>query len=83
MGVGQAAWPNWSHDSRFVYVATGGWMSRVSISDRKVEQIFSTVGVPLTAVGISGWWGLTPDDRPITTRDTGIEEIYAFDLEYK
>lgn len=83
LGVGQAAWPNWSHDSRFVYVATGGWMSRVSISDRKVEQIFSTVGVPLTAVGISGWWGLTPDDRPMTTRDTGIEEIYAFDLEYK
>ena len=81
--VGQAAWPNWSHDGQSVYVASSGWMARVSISDRKVEQIFSTVGVPLTAVGISSWWGLTPDDRPITTRDTGIEEIYAFDLEYK
>lgn len=27
--------------------------------------------------------GLTPDDRVLTTRDTGVEEIYAFDLEYK
>jgi len=30
-----------------------------------------------------GWFGLAADGRPITTRDTGIEEIYAFDLEYK
>ena len=30
-----------------------------------------------------GWYGLAPDDRPITTRDTGIAEIYAFDLDYR
>ena len=31
----------------------------------------------------AGWWGVTPDGKPITTRDTSLEEIYALDLEYK
>ena len=35
--------------------------------------------MPLAGIGFS----LTPDGRPIMTRNTGIQEIYAFDLEYK
>jgi hypothetical protein len=51
------------------------------------EQIASLQGFRGTAYYLdkwnTGWFGLTPDNRPITTRDTGIEELYAFDLEYK
>jgi Tol biopolymer transport system component len=80
-------WPCWSRDSKFVYAQDGGSLVRVAISDHKKEQIASLQGLPFTSyyfdrVG-SGWFGLTPDDRPLTTRDTGIQEIYAFDLEYK
>ena len=81
----QAQWPNWSRDSKFLYVAQL-WSSlvRVSVSDHKAEQVASIAGFPSTAVLMTlGWYGLTPDNIPITTRETGMEEVYAFDLEYK
>jgi hypothetical protein len=33
--------------------------------------------------GVFGWWwvGLTPDDSPLVLRDTGTQEIYAFDVD--
>ena len=85
LASGDPNWPNWSHDSKSVYVMLAAHRSavRVNISDRKVQPVASFSGFPSTAVGISSWLGLTPDDLLITTRDTGIEEIYAFDLEYK
>jgi hypothetical protein len=50
------------------------------------EQIASFQGFRFTAYYLDfsnvGWFGLTPDGRRATTRDTGIQEIYAFDLEY-
>ena len=84
LASGDPNWPNWSHDSKSVYtmLTAGRSVVRVGISDRKVEPVASFNGFPSTAVGFSGWFGLTPDDRPISTRDTGIEEVYAFDLEY-
>ena len=91
--AGDFGWPNWSHDSKFVYASYAAWgendtsLVRVSISDHKQEQIASLQGFRATAYYMDrydiGWFGLAPDDRPITTRDTGIEEIYAFDVEYK
>lgn len=85
LASGDPNWPNWSHDSKSVYAMLAANRSavRVNISDRKVQQVASFSGFPSITVGFSFWFGLTPDDRPITTRDTGIEEIYAFDLEYK
>jgi Tol biopolymer transport system component/DNA-binding winged helix-turn-helix (wHTH) protein len=84
---GLMAWPTWSHDSRFVYAMNreGVSLVRFNVADHKMEQIASLKGFRPTAYLIwgRGWYGLTPDDRPITTRDTGVEEIYAFDLEYK
>ena len=80
-------WPSWSHDSKFVYAQDGESLVRVAIPDHKKEQITSLQGFRGTAYYLDrwnvGWFGLTPDGRPITTRDTGIEEIYAFGLEYK
>jgi len=80
-------WASWSRDSKFVYATDGESVVRIAISDHKMEQIVSLAGFRTTTyyfdrVGYY-WLGLTPDNRPLTTRDTGIEEIYAFDLEYK
>jgi Tol biopolymer transport system component len=80
-------WSCWSRDSKFVYVQEGDSLIRVAISDHKMEQIANLQGIRATSYYFdrwnSGWYGLTPDGHPITTRDTGIQEIYAFDLEYK
>jgi Tol biopolymer transport system component len=80
-------WPAWSHDSKFVYAVNWNKLSlvRLNAPDHRIEQVASLEGFRSTAYlywGL-GWYGLTPDDRLITTRDTGIEEVYAFDLEYK
>jgi WD40 repeat protein len=84
---GVFGWPAWSHDSNFVYVVNRERNSlvRFNVADHRMEQIASLQGFRSTAYlnWWLGWFGLTPDDRPITTRDTGIEEIYGFDLEYE
>jgi len=63
-----------------------GDVVRVAIPGGAVEKIAPLPDFPTTAFFFDrwgqGWFGLTPDGRPITTRDTGIEEVYAFDLEY-
>ncbi len=84
---GGVGWPSWSRDSKFVYATNGDALIRVAVADHKKEQITSLNGFRATAYLMDkwnqGWFGLAPDNRPITTRDTGIQEIYAFDLEYK
>lgn len=81
------AWQDWSRDSKFVYGVDGDSLVRLSISNHKRELIAPIPAFPTTAYFLDrwggGWFGITPDGRPLTTRDTGIEEIYAFDLEYK
>ncbi len=80
-------WESWSHDGKFVYAQEGSSLIRVDVSTHSREQIASLAGFRSTAYYLDrfdgGWFGLSPDDRPVTTRDTGIEGIYAFDLEYK
>jgi DNA-binding winged helix-turn-helix (wHTH) protein/Tol biopolymer transport system component len=80
-------WECWSRDSKFVYSMAGDWLIRIEVSSHKRENVASLKGFRSTAYGQDmwdqGWFGLSPDDRPVTTRDTGIRAIYAFDLEYK
>jgi Tol biopolymer transport system component len=80
-------WESWSRDSKFVYSMAGDSLVRIEVSSRKRENVASLAGFRSTAYGQDmwdhGWFGLSPDDRPVTTRDTGVEAIYAFDLEYK
>jgi Tol biopolymer transport system component len=87
LASGHHGWPCWSHDSKFVYAWEGDSLVRVAISDHKKVQIANMHGVRATSYYYDrwnyGWFGMTPDGRPITLRDTGIQEIYAFDLEYK
>lgn len=89
---GSLNWPCWSRDSKSIFIRADyirpgleNSVIRVGIGDKKTEMVASLAGIRTTSFFFwdSGWFGLTPDDRPITTLDTGIAEIYAFDLEYK
>jgi len=82
-------YPSWSHDSKYIYFDTWGpdtALYRVRVSDRKIERLASLKGLRRTA-GLAGGWtfggwsGLAPDDCPLVVRDTGTQEIYAFDWE--
>jgi Tol biopolymer transport system component/DNA-binding winged helix-turn-helix (wHTH) protein len=86
---GGHGWPCWSPDSKFIYAysSAGDSLVRVAISDHKKETTAPMQGFRGTAYYFDRWnnaWsGATPDGRPIALRDTGIQELYAFDLEYK
>jgi len=87
LASGSFGWPCWSPDGEFVYAMDADSVVRIAIASHKKEQIASLRGVRITTYFLdrldAGWLGLTPDERPLTTRDTGIEELYAFDLDYK
>jgi serine/threonine protein kinase/Tol biopolymer transport system component len=75
--------PNWSADGKYIYflrVPDNPAVLRVRISDRRVQQVASLKGFPIT-----GYWGfflaLTPDDSPLLLRDTGTQEVYSVDWE--
>jgi Tol biopolymer transport system component/DNA-binding winged helix-turn-helix (wHTH) protein len=80
-------WECWSRDSKFVHTMAGDSLIRIEVSSHKREKVASLTGFRSTAyfwdMWDGGWYGLSPDDRPVTTRDTGIRAIYAFDLEYE
>jgi Tol biopolymer transport system component len=77
------SYSNWSADSRYVFFLHGPdnpGVSRIRISDRKVERVADLKDLPIT--GYYGFWlGLTPDDSPVVLRDTGSQDIYALDWE--
>jgi serine/threonine protein kinase/Tol biopolymer transport system component len=77
-----AGWPTWSANSQYVYFEDNpgiDWL-RVSIKDRKVENVTSLIGLKMAPPSLS-WVGLAPDGAPISTRDIGGTEIYALDWE--
>ena len=81
---GSVGWPAWTHDSKFIYVVVNNKIYRVNIATGKAETVVNLEGIHWTsfAVGVGGWFDLTPDDRIMILRDTGTEEIYALQLEY-
>jgi serine/threonine protein kinase/Tol biopolymer transport system component len=84
LGGVEAAYPNWSRDSRYIYFRSRDrppWFSRFRISDASLERIASLQEVRRTGVFGWTWVGLTPDDNPLILRDTGTEEIYALDVD--
>jgi Tol biopolymer transport system component/DNA-binding winged helix-turn-helix (wHTH) protein len=92
-GESIGGFPAWSHDSKYIYFAgnvdenkTGGsgGIVRLNVATRSVEPVLSLKNMPWTTYWFqpSGWSGLTPDDRVIVLKNTGSEDIYAFDLEY-
>ena len=86
------AWPEWSADSKYVfYVADPPGRfdidslvlySRVDIRSQKVERVANleeTRG--LHAGRFGSYYGVTPDGSPLFLRSTGIQEIYALDVD--
>ena len=74
----------WSHDERYYYFMNedSNTVKRVRISDHKVEPVMSFNDVGRVGQGRWGeWFGLTPDDSPLTLRDIGTQDIYALDWE--
>jgi Tol biopolymer transport system component len=80
---GGVAFPRWSHDDKYIYFDTTGndrFVCRVDVHSQKTERIASLENLrPGGTLG--SWSGLTPDDSPLFARDTGSQEIYAFDIE--
>jgi Tol biopolymer transport system component len=79
-------WPQWSSDSRHVYVGaktgTQGYsVYRVGIADHKLGRV-ARFEVPEGTIGVWGtWFGVTPDGSPLLLRDLSIHEIYALDVD--
>ena len=84
LGGVEAAYPNWSRDSRYIYFRSRErlpWLCRFRISDANLERIASLQDIRRTGVIGWTWVGLTPDSNPLILRDTGSEEIYAIDVD--
>ena len=82
-------WPAWSHDSKYVYVEVYAQPSRIvrfRIADHKMETVATLKGFRGASYPFSGYdapFTLTPDDRVLTMRDTGTQDIYALDVDFR
>ena len=75
-------YPNWSHDSKFIYavkLSDGSTICRIRVSDGTVEQIVDMAHRNQYWTS-DAWLGLTPDDSPLLSRDIGMQEIFALRL---
>jgi Tol biopolymer transport system component len=74
-------YPVWSPDSRYVYSfssdGTGPKFYRIEVKTKKVEQILRLPGFRL----LDRWIGLHPDGSLLVAQNTGIQEIYALELD--
>jgi eukaryotic-like serine/threonine-protein kinase len=76
------AFPNWSRDSKYIYFLS--WpenpgVFRMHISDLSVERILNLQDFQPTGYW-EDWLGLDPHDAPLLLRDTGLQDVYAFDV---
>ena len=76
----------WSHDGKYIYFegrtapGTSFRVFRFRLSDRKIEEVADMRKVGRT--GFDQWFGLAPDDSPLTTRDISTQEIYALEMDW-
>jgi hypothetical protein len=71
--------PSWSKNGQSIYFLRypeNPAVLRISISDRKLEQVADLRGFVPT-----GWWGiwlgLDPEDSPLMLRDAGTQDVYS------
>lgn len=78
------AYPNWSHDGKYVYFlangAGGRAIFRTGIQTRNTEKFAGLEGVERAPFMMGDWIGLTPDDSPMAVRNLTTEDIYAWDF---
>lgn len=80
------SWPEWSHDSQFVYFRLHSSdnleaLFRIRVADRKLEEVHNHKDIRLAGGVFGSWYGLSPDDSPLFLRDVATQEIYALDVE--
>jgi serine/threonine protein kinase/Tol biopolymer transport system component len=76
------SFPSWSKDSQYLYVLS--WpenpaVFRMRISDSKLESVADLKDFHPTGYW-DDWLGLDANDAPLMMRDTGLQDVYAFDL---
>jgi DNA-binding winged helix-turn-helix (wHTH) protein/Tol biopolymer transport system component len=83
LDTGSVAFPEWSHDSRFIYYLR--WkgdaaLARMRSEDTKPE-ILADVRMEHFTGFFTSWMSLDSSDAPLLLRDMGSNEIYALTLE--
>ena len=73
----------WSRDGQYVYFrgASEPAIFRVRVSDQRLERVVTLGHTPMAQGVVGPWNGLAPDDSILITRDVGIQEIYALDVD--
>ena len=76
------SFPNWSRDSKYIYFLS--WpenpgVFRMRISDFSVERVLNLQDFQPTGYW-EDWLGLDSHDAPLLLRDTGLQDVYAFDV---
>ena len=85
LDTGPVAFPEWSHDSRFIYYLK--WkgdaaLLRMRPGDAKPQFVADVSKEHFTGF-FTSWMNLDPSDAPLALRDTGTDDIYALTLEGK
>lgn len=83
LDTGPVAFPEWSHDSRFIYYLK--WkgdaaLLRMHPGDAK-PQVVADVKYDHFTGFYTSWLNLDSTDAPLVLRDTGTDDIYALTLE--
>jgi Tol biopolymer transport system component len=83
--TGPWGYPTWSHDGKYIYALNfrgKPFVQRVSVPDGKLTPVVDLSNVHLIGSTVF-WFGLDPNDVPLTLRDHGTSDIYALTLERK
>jgi serine/threonine protein kinase/Tol biopolymer transport system component len=77
------SFPNWSHDGKYIYFLS--WpenpgVFRIRVADSDVQRVLDLQGFQPTGYW-EDWLGLDAQDHPLLLRDTGLQDVYAFDIE--
>jgi Tol biopolymer transport system component len=79
--------PNWSHDSRFIYVDSiegeNPVIVRIRVSDGEKITVASLAGLKNIRGELDFWMGFTPDDSPILLHLFSASEIYALEWTFE
>ncbi len=85
LSTGQVAFPEWSHDGRWIYCV--GWDPEAALMRTRVVDGKREILAPLNHVRYTGtytlWMGLDPNDHPMMLRDEGSDDIYSLTLSGK
>ena len=78
--------PNWSHDSKFVYLHRkngdhSAEVVRVRVPNGKVEHVLDLNGITLGGYW-PDWISLLPDNSPLLMLDKSTQEVYRLEFQH-